>query len=80
MHDLALFAKRAKNAGWGYVWGTYGEVLTVRVFQQKLGQYPAQIGAEKKFISENYLGKRTVDCGGLIKGYLWLKVPGVRYE
>lgn len=79
-HDLALWARRAKNAGWGYVWGTYGEVLTARAFQQKLRQYPAEIGAKKKFISENYLGKRTADCVGLIKGYLWLKVPGVRYE
>ena len=79
-HDLALFAKRAKNAGWGYVWGTYGEVLTARAFQQKLKQYPAEIGAEKKFISENYLGKRTADCVGLIKGYLWLNPETKRIE
>ena len=79
-HDLALFAKRAKNAGWGYVWGTYGEVLTARAFQQKLRQYPAEIGAEKKFISENYLGKRTADCVGLIKGYLWLNPETKRIE
>lgn len=79
-HDLALFAKRAKNAGWGYVWGTYGEVLTARAFQQKLKQYPAEIGAEKEFISENYLGKRTADCVGLIKGYLWLNPETKRIE
>ena len=79
-HDLALWARRAKNAGWGYVWGTYGEVLTGRAFQQKLRQYPAEIGAEKKFISENYLGKRTADCVGLIKGYLWLNPETKRVE
>ena len=22
-HDFALWARRAKNAGWGYVWGTH---------------------------------------------------------
>ena len=71
-HDLALFAKRAKNAGWGYVWGTYGDVLTESLFAYKLEQYPDGVGSYEDFIRANWLGGRTTDCVGLIKGYGWL--------
>lgn len=70
--DLVQFAMEADRAGWGYVWGTYGLVLTEARFNAKLEQYPDEIGEHEDFIRENWIGKRTADCAGLIKAYGWL--------
>ena len=69
--DLVTYAKNAFNSGWGYVWGTYGDVLTNSLFEYKLEQYPDGVGDYEDFIRENWLGDRTTDCVGLIKGYGW---------
>ncbi len=58
--------------GWGYVWGTFGSVLTQSLFDYKLQQYPDGVGNYADFIRENWLGRRTTDCMGLVKGYGWL--------
>ena len=34
--DLVQFAKEAEHTGWGYVWGTYGKILTEALFEAKL--------------------------------------------
>lgn len=70
-HDLAAYAIQAWEHGWGYVWGTFGGVLTESMLQYKLEQYP-DIGASEAFIREHWLGRRTTDCVGLLKGYGWL--------
>ena len=70
-HDLAAYAIQAWEHGWGYVWGTFGGVLTESMLQYKLEQYP-DIGASETFIREHWLGRRTTDCVGLLKGYGWL--------
>ena len=70
--DLVLWAKRAKAAGWGYVWGTYGDVLTSELLEAKARQYPDELDKDLDFIQRNWLGGRTADCVGLIKGYGWL--------
>lgn len=70
--DLVQYAIEAEQAGWGYVWGTYGLVLTEARFEAKLEQYPDDIGEHEDFIRENWIGKRTADCVGFIKGYGWL--------
>lgn len=62
----------AWNSGWGYVWGTYGQVLTPELLQYKLTQYPDGVGKYAVFIRANWLGRHTADCVGLIKGYGWL--------
>lgn len=69
--DLAAYAVQAWEHGWGYVWGTFGNVLTESMLQYKLEQYP-DIGASEAFIREHWLGRRTTDCVGLLKGYGWL--------
>lgn len=71
--DLAAYAVQAWEHGWGYVWGTFGNVLTESMLQYKLEQYP-DIGASEAFIREHWLGRRTTDCVGLLKGYGWLNV------
>ena len=69
--DLVTYAENAFNSGWGYVWGTYGDILTDSLFEYKLEQYPDGVGDYEDFIRENWLGGRTTDCVGLIKSYGW---------
>jgi len=70
--DLVAYAIHAWESGWGYVWGTYGNILTESLFEYKLEQYPEGVGNYEEFIEANWLGGRTADCVGLIKGYGWL--------
>lgn len=70
--DLVTWAKNAKEKGWGYVWGTYGSVLTRGLYNAKEEQYPDEVGGYADFIKSHWLGGRTADCVGLIKGYGWL--------
>ncbi len=69
--DLVEWAKNAKAKGWGYVWGTYGAVLTRSLYEAKTEQYPEEVGGYAEFIESHWLGGRTADCVGLIKGYGW---------
>lgn len=70
--DLAAYAIQAWENNWGYVWGTYGNVLTRTLFDYKKQQYPDGVGNYADFIESRWLGRRTADCIGLIKGYGWL--------
>lgn len=70
--DLVAYAVHAWNSGWGYVWGTYGNILTEDMLDYKLQQYPDGVGQYEDFIRANWLNGRTTDCVGLIKGYGWL--------
>lgn len=71
-HDLVEWAKQAHAKKWGYVWGSYGEVLTQKTLNSKAKQYPDEVGSKTDFIKTHWLGRRTADCIGLIKGYGWL--------
>jgi len=79
--DLAAYAIQAWENNWGYVWGTYGNVLTESLFAYKLRQYPDGVGKYQDFIRANWLNRRTADCVGLIKGYGWLDASSgtIRY-
>ena len=78
--DLVVYVTNAWQSGWGYVWGTYGQVLTLELFQYKLTQYPEGVGQYADFIRSNWLGKHTADCVGLIKGYGWLNADTMEIE
>lgn len=78
--DLVTYAEQAFNSGWGYVWGTYGNVLTETLFSSKLEQYPDGVGNYESFIRDNWLRGRTTDCVGLIKGYGWLDANTMEIE
>ncbi len=69
--DLAIYALRAWEDGWGYVLGTYGQVLTESLLQSKAAQLPVGVGDKIDYIRETWLGNRTADCVGLIKSYGW---------
>ena len=59
----------------------YGNVLTPALFEYKKQQYPDGVGNYADFIKDHWLGRRTADCIGLIKGYGWLdtKSMTIRY-
>ena len=78
--DLVTWAVNAEQAGWGYVWGTYGTVLTRTYLYAKAEQYPDHVGAMEDFIKRNWMGRRTADCVGLIKGYGWLNPETLAIE
>lgn len=69
--DLVQWAIEAQKSGWGYVYGTYGNVLDEAAITSKAAQYPDEVGGNEEFIRQNWLGRRTADCVGLIKGYGW---------
>lgn len=70
--DFVQWAIEAQKSGWGYVYGTYGSVLNDAMLTIKIFQYPDEVGSYEEFIRQNWLGGRTTDCVGLIKGYGWL--------
>lgn len=53
------------------MYGTYGGVLDEALLTGKISQYPNEVGGYEDFIRQHWLGGRTVDCVGLIKGYGW---------
>ena len=69
--DLVKWAENACDTQWGYVYGTYGTVLDEKLLGMKISQYPNDVGRYEEFIRQNWHGKRTADCVGLIKGYSW---------
>lgn len=73
--DLVAYAR--SRLGSGYVFGTYGQILTEQLLNQKLAQYPKQVGGFEKIIRAKWLGKHVQDCSGLIKGFLWQDVNQV---
>ena len=53
--------------------GTFGQVATKSLYEQKKKQYPTQYTATD---FQTQYGKRVHDCVGLIKGYLWTNDNG----
>ena len=78
--DLVKWAIHAQENGWGYVYGTYGDVLDEALLTSKIAQYPDEVGGYEDFIRQNWLGGRTADCVGLIKGYGWYNTETSQIE
>ena len=78
--DLVLWAEHAANKSWGYVYGTYGTVLSESMLTAKMEQYPDEVATKEQFIRDTWLGKRTADCVGLIKGYGWFNTVSQETE
>ena len=77
--ELVKHCEMALREKWGYVWGTFGQVLTPALFEQKKKQYPSGVGNYQTFIKANWLNKRSADCIGLIKSYLWWNGGNIKY-
>lgn len=76
---LVELVKKAYKEGWGYVNGTYGNILTESLLNAKctqaggVGAYNSQW--RDKYIKK-FMGKRVSDCYGLIKAYVWWTAEG----
>ena len=62
-----------KQLGLPYWWGTFGQIATKTLYEQKKKQYPGQYLAND---FKYQFGKRVHDCVGLIKGYMWSDEDG----
>lgn len=69
--DLVKWAQFAYDNGWGYVWGSHGQVLTEKELNRLKGVFGSHVTDKEDYIRSHWLGKRTSDCVGLIKGYGW---------
>jgi len=69
--DLVIWAMQAYENGWGYVYGTYGNILTEELLQDRADLFGEHVTGFEDFIRENWMRRRTADCVGLIKGYGW---------
>lgn len=69
--DLVKWAEFAYDNGWGYVWGSHGQVLTEKELNRLKGVFGSHVTDKEDYIRSHWLGKRTSDCVGLIKGYGW---------
>ena len=69
--DLVRWAEFAYENKWGYVWGSHGQVLTEKELNRLKGVFGSHVTDKEAYIREHWLGRRTSDCVGLIKGYGW---------
>lgn len=69
--DLFKWAQMAYDNKWGYVWGSHGDVLTSSEFKRLKKVFGANVTDKEDYIKSHWLGRRTSDCVGLIKGYGW---------
>lgn len=75
---LVSFAQKA--VGLPYVISTYGKVLTPAMFDAVYRAHPESVRWHGAYLAghrQSIIGKRTFDCIGLIKGYLWSDNAGV---
>lgn len=69
--DLVKWAQMAYDNKWGYVWGSHGNVLTSNELKRLEKTFGSHVTDKEKYIKSHWLGRRTSDCVGLIKGYGW---------
>lgn len=70
--DLVKYAQYALDKKWGYLYGTYGQVLDRPLLDSREQSYPGEVVPYLDFIHKNWMGGHVTDCAGLIKGYGWL--------
>ena len=69
--DLVKWAQMAYDNKWGYVWGSHGNVLTANELKRFEKTFGSHVTDKEEYIKSHWLGRRTSDCVGLIKGYGW---------
>lgn len=69
--DLVKWAEFTYENKWGYVWGSHGQVLTEKELNRLKNVFGSHVTDKEAYIRSHWLGRRTSDCVGLIKGYGW---------
>ena len=85
---MVEFARKALNEEWGYFYGSFGQIATQNLLDSKARQYPSVYnsklydGRTVYQHAQKWLGRRVVDCIGLMKGYLWWdnSINGPKYD
>ena len=75
--NRSLVAYAISRLGTGYVYGTFGQILTAKLLDWKIRQYPNEVGKKADYIRTHWLNRPVQDCVGLIKGHLWTDDDGV---
>ena len=66
---LVQWAQYAYDNGWGYVYGSHGQVLTESELKSLESVFGGMVSDKEDYIRSHWMGKRVSDCCGLIKGY-----------
>lgn len=66
--NIGLVEYAQAQLGKPYWYGTYGQLSTKSLYEQKKKQLPSYY---KWNLKDSELNKKVHDCSGLIKGYLW---------
>ncbi len=76
--DLAAYAQKALAQKWGYVLGTFGQILTESLLKQKMSQGGGvgEYNSKWQSYERTLIGTRVSDCYGLVKGCLWTDDKG----
>ena len=71
--ELVRFAERALAERWGYCLGTFGNILTPTLLNQKMAQGYGVGSYNKRHQTylKTFTNKRVSDCYGLVKGFVW---------
>lgn len=75
--NVGLVAYCLKQLGKPYWWGTFGQIATESLYQQKKNQYPSYYTATD---FKSQYGEMVHDCVGLIKGYRWRNNDKLEYR
>lgn len=75
--NLGLVAYCLKQLGKPYWWGTFGQIASETLYQQKKKQYPSNYTASD---FKSQYGEMVHDCVGLIKGYRWRNNGKLEYR
>ena len=69
---LARFAEESAAVHVPYIYATYGAILTERKLAEVRKLYPERMSETRyQYARNHYVGRRTVDCYGLVKDYRW---------
>ena len=75
--DIVDFVIKAKNAGWGYVFGGQGQVYTRELAEKWAAQKKSGRGYDYYVVKcAKWFGKIVVDCSGLVIEAYRSKIPG----
>lgn len=78
--NLGLVEWCKKYLGHPYWYGTFGQVGTETLLQQKAKQYPSHYGHSRMSKYRSQIGRQVFDCVGLIKGYIWDDNGKIKYN
>lgn len=70
--ELVEFAKKALADNSCYIFGTFGQIVTNELIEQKSKEYPDQMTpARVEIAKREHIGKTAYDCSGLVKACIF---------